>query len=108
MAQKTELTWIYGLSLKDWGRHGSDFTHFADKHCFQLNDTHPSIAVAELMRLLMDIYGLPWDDAWKITSTTMAYTNHTLLPEALECWLVNLFRQLLPRLLEIIFETCNG
>jgi starch phosphorylase len=84
--------------------HGEDFSRFAEKNCFQLNDTHPSIAVAELMRLLMDEQGLSWDEAWAITSRTMAYTNHTLLPEALEKWPVRLFRQLLPRLLEIIFE----
>ncbi len=91
--------------IANWvGRHGNTFSEFAAKNCFQLNDTHPSIAVAELMRLLVDIHGLPWDEAWKITRNTMAYTNHTLLPEALERWSVNLFRQLLPRLLEIIFE----
>ncbi|MBK8815344.1 MAG: glycogen/starch/alpha-glucan phosphorylase [Methylococcaceae bacterium] len=100
---------LASASLQDvlgiWvGRHGHDFTDFAAKNCFQLNDTHPSIAVAELMRLLMDIYGLDWDEAWKITSNTMAYTNHTLLPEALERWSVNLFKQLLPRLMEIIFD----
>jgi starch phosphorylase len=86
------------------GRHGRDFSDFAAKHCFQLNDTHPSIAVAELMRLLMDIHGLAWDEAWTITRNTMAYTNHTLLPEALERWSVSLFKQMLPRLMEIIFE----
>lgn len=100
---------LASASLQDviaiWvGRHGNDFTDFAAKNCFQLNDTHPSIAVAELMRLLMDIHGLDWDHAWEITRNTMAYTNHTLLPEALERWSVNLFKQLLPRLMEIIFE----
>jgi glycogen phosphorylase len=94
--QDVIATWV--------GRHGNDFTGFAKKNCFQLNDTHPSIAVPELMRLLVDIHGLEWDKAWDITRNTMAYTNHTLLPEALERWSVSLFRQLLPRLLEIIFE----
>lgn len=85
-------------------RHGKDFSRFAEKHCFQLNDTHPSIAVAELMRLLLDEHGLTWDKAWSITRRTMAYTNHTLLPEALEKWSVDLMQRLLPRLMEIIFE----
>ncbi|MBI5121403.1 MAG: glycogen/starch/alpha-glucan phosphorylase [Rhodospirillales bacterium] len=84
--------------------HGDDFSSFADKNCFQLNDTHPSCAVPELMRLLMDEQGLDWDEAWMIVSSTMAYTNHTLLPEALEKWPVRLFGQLLPRLLEIVYE----
>ncbi len=91
--------------IANWvGRHGNDFTEFADKNCFQLNDTHPSISVAELMRLLVDIHGLEWGEAWKITRKTMAYTNHTLLPEALEKWSVGLMQSLLPRLMEIIFE----
>jgi glycogen phosphorylase len=91
--------------LQTWvGRHNNDFTDFAAKNCFQLNDTHPSIAVAELMRLLMDIHGLSWDKAWSITRSTMAYTNHTLLPEALEKWSVSLMKELLPRIMEIIFD----
>ena len=100
---------LASASLQDvlelWvGRHGKDFSEFAAKNCFQLNDTHPSIAVAELMRLLMDIHGLAWNEAWAITRNTMAYTNHTLLPEALERWSVSLFKQMLPRLMEIIYE----
>ena len=91
--------------LRDWIRlHGRDFSRFADLNCFQLNDTHPAVSVAELMRQLMDEHHLEWQDAWDITRRTMAYTNHTLLPEALERWPVRLFRQLLPRILEIIFE----
>ncbi|MCF6149921.1 MAG: glycogen/starch/alpha-glucan phosphorylase [Candidatus Kuenenia sp.] len=84
--------------------HGNDFSKFAEKNCFQMNDTHPTIATAELMRLLMDEYRLEWDAAWNITRHVMSYTNHTLLPEALEKWPVRMFQELLPRLLEIIYE----
>ncbi len=81
-----------------------NFSQFAEHNTVQLNDTHPAIAVAELMRILVDEYFIPWDRAWDITRNTMAYTNHTLLPEALEMWPVSMFRRLLPRLLDIIYE----
>jgi starch phosphorylase len=79
-------------------------TRLADMFTAQMNDTHPSIAVAELMRLLVDERRVPWDEAWEITRRTLAYTNHTLLPEALETWGLPLFQDLLPRLLGIIYE----
>ncbi|QBR01964.1 glycogen/starch/alpha-glucan phosphorylase [Paraburkholderia pallida] len=83
---------------------GEPIARFADMFTAQLNDTHPAIAVAELMRLLVDERLLPWDEAWDITRRTLAYTNHTLLPEALETWGLPLFSRLLPRPLEIIYE----
>ncbi|USD36446.1 glycogen/starch/alpha-glucan phosphorylase [Ferrimonas sp. SCSIO 43195] len=90
--------------LRSYLGQGGDVGDFAKHHVIQLNDTHPSISVAELMRLLMDEYGLGWDQAWSVSSRTLAYTNHTLLPEALESWPVALMQRLLPRLMEIIFE----
>jgi starch phosphorylase len=85
-------------------RHHDSFDSFASKNAIQLNDTHPAIAVAELMRVLVDLHDLPWAKAWEITSATFGYTNHTLLPEALEKWSVSMFERLLPRHLQIIFE----
>ena len=100
---------LASASLQDMLRyytyhHGNDVRNFADKNCIQLNDTHPAIAVAEMMRLLIDEFYLDWDEAWAVTRKTMAYTNHTLLPEALEMWPVSMFRRMLPRLLDIIYE----
>jgi starch phosphorylase len=95
-------------SLQDMFRilavQGIPIERFHEKFAVQMNDTHPSIAVAELMRLLVDVHAVPWEEAWSITCRTMAYTNHTLLPEALECWPVELFGRVLPRHLEIVYE----
>jgi glycogen phosphorylase len=90
--------------LRNLSKRGLPLRDFADHWAVQLNDTHPAIAVAELMRLLIDEHDFSWDEAWSITTRSIAYTNHTLLPEALECWDLQLFGSLLPRHLEIIFE----
>ena len=85
-------------------RRGNDWSALPEKVAIQLNDTHPALAVAELMRILLDGFGLGWEEAWDLTVRTLAYTNHTLLPEALEKWPIDLFEAMLPRHLEIIYE----
>ncbi|HTK13474.1 MAG TPA: glycogen/starch/alpha-glucan phosphorylase [Xanthobacteraceae bacterium] len=81
-----------------------DIRSLADKTAIQLNDTHPAVAVAEMMRILIDRYGIVWEEAWEITRATFSYTNHTLLPEALESWPLQLFAALLPRHMQIIYQ----
>ncbi|MGH9565291.1 MAG: glycogen/starch/alpha-glucan family phosphorylase, partial [Candidatus Angelobacter sp.] len=98
---------LVACSLKDIVRQylsaHSGFDDFPEKVAVQMNDTHPSLSVAELMRLLMDEHEIDWDKAWQITEATLGYTNHTLLPEALERWPVSLLERVLPRHMEIIF-----
>ena len=91
-------------AVRRFRRSNSDWSFFPDKVAIQMNDTHPSLAVPELMRILVDEVRLGWDEAWQITQKTLAYTNHTLLPEALERWPVAWFEDVLPRQLEIIYE----
>ena len=91
-------------AIRRFRSRNSDWSLFADKVAVQMNDTHPALAVPELMRILVDQEHLGWDEAWKITQDTLAYTNHTLLPEALEKWPVAWLQDMLPRQLEIIYE----
>lgn len=91
-------------AIKKYKAHHSDIRKFYEKNTFQLNDTHPTVAVAELMRILMDEEGLTWDEAWDVTTKTCAYTNHTIMAEALEKWPIELFSRLLPRIYQIVEE----
>lgn len=103
-----QQVFFVSCSLQDMIRilegQGIPLTEFHQKYTIQLNDTHPAIAVAEMMRLLIDEHQMDWDTAWSITQQSFAYTNHTLLPEALERWPLHLFKNLLPRHLELIYE----
>ncbi|MBR5800817.1 MAG: glycogen/starch/alpha-glucan phosphorylase [Lachnospiraceae bacterium] len=91
-------------AVEKYMRKHDDIRKFYEKVTFQLNDTHPTVAVAELMRILMDEYFLTWDEAWEVTTKTCAYTNHTIMSEALEKWPIELFSRLLPRVYQIIEE----
>lgn len=105
---KQQYFWV-AASLHDIVRrykknHRDDWSKFTDKVAIQLNDTHPTLAVVELQRILVDLENVPWDDAWAIVTNTFAYTNHTVMSEALEKWPVQLMENLLPRHLEIIYD----
>ena len=91
-------------AVAKYKKNHSDIRKFYEKASFQLNDTHPTVAVAELMRVLMDEEGLEWDEAWNVTTKTCAYTNHTIMAEALEKWPIELFSRLLPRIYQIVEE----
>ena len=91
-------------AVAKYKKNHDDIRKFYEKATFQLNDTHPTVAVAELMRILLDEEGLTWDEAWEVTSKTCAYTNHTIMAEALEKWPIELFSRLLPRVYQIIEE----
>ncbi|TRX64190.1 glycogen/starch/alpha-glucan phosphorylase [Corynebacterium hiratae] len=84
--------------------HGEDLTGFAEYNCIQLNDTHPVLAIPELLRLLLDEHGMGWDEAWKVVTETFAYTNHTVLAEALESWEISIFQKLFWRIWELVEE----
>ena len=90
--------------LRRFQADGQDWASFPDKAFLQLNDTHPALVIPELMRLLIDREGLPWDQAWQITTDSIGYTNHTILPEAMEKWSAGLFEHLLPRHMQIVYE----
>ena len=91
-------------AVEKYMRKHNDIRKFHEKVTFQLNDTHPTVAIAELMRILMDDYDLEWDEAWEVTTKTCAYTNHTIMSEALEKWPIELFSRLLPRIYQIVEE----
>ena len=91
-------------AIAKYMRKHNDIRKFYEKVTFQLNDTHPTVAIAELMRILMDDYNLTWDEAWEVTTKTCAYTNHTIMAEALEKWPIELFSRLLPRIYQIVEE----
>ena len=90
--------------IRDYFATNGSLVGFENKIALHINDTHPALCIPELMRILMDVYSYSWDDAWKIVTRTVSYTNHTVLPEALECWRIDLFRVKLPRIFAIVSE----
>ncbi len=104
----TQQYFLVSASLQNmisdyFGAYGT-LVHFEDKIAIHVNDTHPALCIPELMRILMDVYSYSWDDAWRVVTHTVTYTNHTVMPEALECWRVDLFRVKLPRIFSIVSE----
>lgn len=98
------MQWI----LKEFeNRNGQDWSKLPDKVVIHINDTHPTMAIPEMMRLLMDEKGLGWDEAWDIVTHVFAYTNHTVMSEALEKWPLDMFRKILPRVYMIVEETVS-
>src|SRR5262249_45569850 len=95
---------LQDLVLRHMRQQNGDIRLLPDKAAIQLNDTHPAIAVAELMRILIDLHELPGEEPWRIPPATISYTNHTLLPEALESWPVPLMERLLPRHMQIVYQ----
>ncbi|MBE7025637.1 MAG: glycogen/starch/alpha-glucan phosphorylase [Ruminococcaceae bacterium] len=94
---------LQSITKKHMQQYGT-MANLPDKHAIHINDTHPALAVPELMRILLDVYGLPWDEAWDITARTLTYTNHTIMQEALERWNEVMFREQLPRIHQIVAE----
>ena len=90
--------------IRDYFAANGSLDNFEDKIALHINDTHPALCIPELMRILMDVYSYSWDDAWKIVTKSVSYTNHTVLPEALECWKIDLFKLKLPRIFSIVTE----
>ena len=94
---------LQDICAKHKAKYGT-LENFAHKHVLHINDTHPTLVIPELMRILMDENDMSWEQAWNITSQSVAYTNHTVMPEALECWPVSLVQELMPRVMQIIYE----
>ena len=104
----TQQYFLVSASLQNmisdyFGEHGT-LERFEDKMAIHINDTHPALCIPELMRILMDVYSYSWEDAWRVVTRTVTYTNHTVMPEALECWRIDLFRVKLPRIFSIVSE----
>ena len=104
MLNRIRLNQFLQRAIARFKKHHDDIHKLPEKAVFQMNDTHPTVAVAELMRILLDEEDLSWEDAWDITTHCVAYTNHTIMAEALEKWPIEIFQRLLPRVYQIVEE----